>query len=706
MKRVAWLSLAAALCAAGPAGARDLPAFTRVRLKCSGLVTGIRTADFDGDGRRDLFLVSGRKFLLFRQRADGFPAWADAVRTAPAGTVLADVWVPPKGRPKVLCIGRRGVRALSWAGDGFAAKTTRLLKVTTAWRAPKDAPVLVRPVVRDLTGDGRSDLLVPLPGGYAIYDLPPSGVPVLHVRIRAELGTRVALLEQSRGRALYTESFHPPVTAGDADGDGRTDLVVHERARLAIYRRDAAGRWPSEPTRTIDKSTAPREKKRAFRMPLPVTVADITGDGVLDFVQAVPGDGALLIYDGRAGGRARTDLATPDAVIRTDGYALGALPRDLDGDGRLDLLVGTIDRVGVMGALQVFVTKSITVHSLLFYNRDSAAAGERFARLSSLMAKGSPNPLTMLDRLRMPNMSPAGNPVATSSGTTLRESRFVPPSRSSKPTTSAEDSHAPVARGARAASAIRTRYVCFQINITSASVRKTSYSPSARLRPSTSYFVGSSGPSRSSPTLARIGEPRRRSGGDATCRAIQARPGHRHAGGRSSGPRSVPKLGRAKRAGFQGVGGHPSKVISGQLDCRTLRWMNVQLQLLVSIVAGWVHRGQQEVIEYLQEENRVLREQLGDKRLRFTDVQRRRLAERAHKIGATRTPRDPHAGDPGHVAPLVPTAHHEQVRRQQGPKGRSSEDRGRDPAADPADGPRESRLGLHADSRRSAESRS
>jgi transposase InsO family protein len=61
--------------------------------------------------------------------------------------------------------------------------------------------------------------------------------------------------------------------------------------------------------------------------------------------------------------------------------------------------------------------------------------------------------------------------------------------------------------------------------------------------------------------------------------------------------------------------------------------MNVQLQLLVSIVAGWVHRGQQEVIEYLQEENRVLRAQLGDKRLRFTDVQRRCLAERAHKIG-------------------------------------------------------------------------
>ena len=42
-----------------------------------------------------------------------------------------------------------------------------------------------------------------------------------------------------------------------------------------------------------------------------------------------------------------------------------------------------------------------------------------------------------------------------------------------------------------------------------------------------------------------------------------------------------------------------------------------QFQLLVSAVAGWVNRHQQDVIEYLQEENRVLREQLGGRRLSF-----------------------------------------------------------------------------------------
>ena len=36
-----------------------------------------------------------------------------------------------------------------------------------------------------------------------------------------------------------------------------------------------------------------------------------------------------------------------------------------------------------------------------------------------------------------------------------------------------------------------------------------------------------------------------------------------------------------------------------------------QLQFLMLIFAGWVNRSQQDVIEYLREENRVLREQLG-----------------------------------------------------------------------------------------------
>ena len=56
-------------------------------------------------------------------------------------------------------------------------------------------------------------------------------------------------------------------------------------------------------------------------------------------------------------------------------------------------------------------------------------------------------------------------------------------------------------------------------------------------------------------------------------------------------------------------------------------------RLLLFSVAGCMNHQQQQVIDYLREENRVLREQLGTRTLRFDDDQRRRLAVRAKALG-------------------------------------------------------------------------
>jgi hypothetical protein len=50
-------------------------------------------------------------------------------------------------------------------------------------------------------------------------------------------------------------------------------------------------------------------------------------------------------------------------------------------------------------------------------------------------------------------------------------------------------------------------------------------------------------------------------------------------------------------------------------------------------LAGCLNRHQQAVIDYLIEENRVLKEQLEGQRLRFTDEQRMRLAVKAKVVG-------------------------------------------------------------------------
>jgi hypothetical protein len=56
-------------------------------------------------------------------------------------------------------------------------------------------------------------------------------------------------------------------------------------------------------------------------------------------------------------------------------------------------------------------------------------------------------------------------------------------------------------------------------------------------------------------------------------------------------------------------------------------------QLLLLILAGWINRHQQKVIEYLQVENQVLKEKLGKKRLLLSDDQRRCLAVKGELLG-------------------------------------------------------------------------
>ena len=42
-------------------------------------------------------------------------------------------------------------------------------------------------------------------------------------------------------------------------------------------------------------------------------------------------------------------------------------------------------------------------------------------------------------------------------------------------------------------------------------------------------------------------------------------------------------------------------------------------QLLLAILAGWINRQQQEVIEYLRTENQILKEKLGKRQILLTD---------------------------------------------------------------------------------------
>jgi hypothetical protein len=59
----------------------------------------------------------------------------------------------------------------------------------------------------------------------------------------------------------------------------------------------------------------------------------------------------------------------------------------------------------------------------------------------------------------------------------------------------------------------------------------------------------------------------------------------------------------------------------------------IPLRLILAVVLGWAQSQQQEALEYLRAENRILKAQLRGRRLRLTDPERRRLAVLGQRLG-------------------------------------------------------------------------
>ena len=57
------------------------------------------------------------------------------------------------------------------------------------------------------------------------------------------------------------------------------------------------------------------------------------------------------------------------------------------------------------------------------------------------------------------------------------------------------------------------------------------------------------------------------------------------------------------------------------------------MAIVLTMLAGWINRQQTEIIEYLIEENTILREKIGGKRIILNKNQKRRLAVLGKKLG-------------------------------------------------------------------------
>src|SRR5215831_1692985 len=109
-----------------------------------------------------------------------------------------------------------------------------------------------------------------------------------------------------------------------------------------------------------------------------------------------------------------------------------------------------------------------------------------------------------------------------------------------------------------------------------------------------------------------------------------------------------------------------------------------------------MNQQQQDAIDYLREENRILREQLGGRRLRLNDDQRRRLASKAKRLGRKMLAAIATIVTPETLLAWRRKLIARKIRRQFATWARSTQDAGQNRSAGGETGDGESGLGLPA----------
>lgn len=289
-------------------------------------------ADLDGDGHLEVVVSSTENALVVHDARTGAEEWRVPLGTYGYGRpTVADL--TPAAGPEVVTSDIDGGVVVAH-GNGSVA--WRFSLNATGWTRPV---VWDRPIVADVDGDGRTEVLVGSSSGPILLSADGdvewrrngSAAYVAVAQADGDDALEVFTAGTSAVRAYDGASGETAWTrelingrlraAADADGDGTVELFVGRVGGelLALDARTGETEWSTTLSGSADASLVP-----------PV-LGDVTGDGRAEVVAVTTGGSVVVVDPGSGAELARYERDVPVWTFAT--------LVDIDDDGRLEILV-------------------------------------------------------------------------------------------------------------------------------------------------------------------------------------------------------------------------------------------------------------------------------------------------------------------------------------------------------------------------------
>ena len=216
--------------------------------------------------------------------------------------------------------------------------------------------------VRDWDSDGRLEALAPSAEGARLLPLVPGDrAQELSLPVIADYGSPT-LENYFRPGFLSSIVAWPMLALADDDGDGRADLFAANRYELRVFRAGADG-LPREPTRTRPfPPFTVEEERRHLASTLLAFVRDLDGDGRADLVvhrmvgELMRSRTTTTVHMNTGDGV--DPMAAPSGRIDLSGGNSALRLDDLDGDGRVEILEAYVP-FGVVQAIRMLTLQRV-----------------------------------------------------------------------------------------------------------------------------------------------------------------------------------------------------------------------------------------------------------------------------------------------------------------------------------------------------------